>query len=364
MGRAERQGVGVVGLRGGDEKLARKVKRKEDRVVELEHEIGQMRGSYQEDVQRRAQHILAVEERLKQTEELLATRSAELSVAQAFLSTTDRLSEAEVLSIVRDMNENIYQIAVNLTEEWEKLESSQVIGPMDIDPASQSSVPALVQLVRNRDSTSLIFLLQSCLCSQVVNMTSGWGHHRELAILESVYQRLSASGEHRIYPSATPDLQITEGRAISARWRALTHSYLPRSPPHSASLVEQLANVLNETGSFTSTQQSLELVKAVALEGIESIIRLTERLEFVFMVEVTSSDISLLSETPGTLFDGARMVNEFASDDTPATPGGQDRIAGTTEVGVGKSTSGPGEDRQAEILLKTKVVLEKDVIGS
>jgi len=128
--------------------------------------------------------------------------------------------------------------------------------------------------------------------------------------------------------------------------------------------MEQLANVLDETGSFSSTQQSLEFIKAVALEGIESIIRLVQRLEFVFMVEVTSSDMALLSETPGTLFDNARMTNEFGSDDTSTSSGGQDRIAGTTEVGVGKSTSGPGEHRSAEILLKTKVVLEKDVMDS
>ena len=41
-----------------------------------------------------------------------------------------------------------------------------------------------------------------------------------------------------------------------------------------------------------------------------------------------------------------------------------DRIAGTTEVGVAKSVcGGPSGDRCGEILLKRKVVLEKDVIG-
>jgi len=42
-------------------------------------------------------------------------------------------------------------------------------------------------------------------------------------------------------------------------------------------------------------------------------------------------------------------------------PEGQDRIAGTTEVGVAKSVRGVlGESRRVEVL-KTKVVLEKDV---
>ena len=81
------------------------------------------------------------------------------------------------------------------------------------------------------------------------------------------------------------------------------------------------------------------------------------------MVWAISSDTYLLVEAPDTVFDDARMSNEFESNDTP-TPGKGDRIAGTTEVGVRKSVCRrPGEGRRAEILLKTKVVLEK-VVGS
>ena len=195
-GQLEKQRADLARLRREEEKLTKDCERKGNRIATLEHEIGQMRHSYQEDAQRRTQQIRAVEERLKLTEELLATRSAELSGAHAFLSTTDRLSEVEVLSIVRDLNENIYQVAVHLTEEWEKLESSQATNQMDVDPTSQPRVPILVQLVRNRDPTGLTFLLQSYLCSQAVEMTSSWGRQQELAILESIYQRLSASGEH------------------------------------------------------------------------------------------------------------------------------------------------------------------------
>ena len=46
------------------------------------------------------------------------------------------------------------------------------------------------------------------------------------------------------------------------------------------------------------------------------------------------------------------------------TPERQNGVAGTTEVGVRESVCGkPGESRRTEILLKTKVVLEKDVVG-
>ena len=143
----------------------------------------------------------------------------------------------------------------------------------------------------------------------------------------------------------------------------MTHSHLSRPPLDSALLVEQLADVLDTTGSFLSTQQSLDLVRVVALKEIESIIELSLRLEFVFKVEVKSSDMTLLFEVPGTVFDGARMANEFGSDGTH-TSGRRELIAGTTEVGVRKNIRGGADGSRREgILLKTKVVLEKDVVG-
>ena len=154
----------------------------------------------------------------------------------------------------------------------------------------------------------------------------------------------------------------TEGQAISAIWRSLTHSYLSQPPPHPASLMVQLATIFEETGSFSSAQHSLEFVQAVALEAIGSMIRLAVRLESVFMVDVTSSDMSLLFEAPGTRFDETRMSNEYGSNGGPRKRGG---IAGTTEVGVGKRVSeGGGKGHREEILLKTRVVLEKDVVWS
>ena len=145
----------------------------------------------------------------------------------------------------------------------------------------------------------------------------------------------------------------------------MTYTYLSLPPPHSAPLVETLADVLDETGSFSSKQESLDFVKTAALEGIESIIRLALRLESVFLVDVSSSDVTLLFEETGAIFDGTRMADEFGSNGTSVNPGGRDIVAGVTELGVEKSVrGGAGETQHTEILLKTKVVLEKDVVGS
>ena len=84
------------------------------------------------------------------------------------------------------------------------------------------------------------------------------------------------------------------------------------------------------------------------------------------MEEVKSSNMTLLFESPGVVFDDAKMTNDSGSKRAPAPgPGKEDKIAGTTEVGVGKSVySGPGESRPVVILLKTKVVLEKDLVAA
>ena len=198
-GLVERQGGKILRLRRERDEQTARCKRRDERIGYLKQEIAEMRGSHQEAMEAQIRQTRAVQEQLKQTQELLETRSAELSGAHAFLSTTDRLSEMEVLSIVRDLNENIYQAAVGLTEEWEKLDPPQVISRMDVDATSLSCASVLAQLTRSRDPVGLTFLLQTWLSVLAVDMTSSWGRHQESAVLGSVYKRLSASGEHHIF---------------------------------------------------------------------------------------------------------------------------------------------------------------------
>ena len=142
----------------------------------------------------------------------------------------------------------------------------------------------------------------------------------------------------------------------------MTQKYLPTSPFHDpTSIVHHLADVLWITGSFPSTQDSFDFVKAKAFNGTETINRLAARLESLFMADITSSDIRLLFETPRTDFDDRRMARECESGEAPILER-QNKVAGTTEVGVEKSVCGArGEGRRTEVLLKAKVVLEKDL---
>ena len=189
-------------LRGSIERRVQKYKAAKKRIASLEHEIGKASRDHRETLQERDQRIREMEDKLGRAKELLSARTNELSGAQSILSTTDRLSEAEVLGIVRSLNENIFQVAATLTEEWEKLASSQskrfTVPKKNVDSFSQFYGPALLHRTFHWDPVAMTFLVQSCLCHLATQITLSWRRQRneeESKLLGSVYERLSASGK-------------------------------------------------------------------------------------------------------------------------------------------------------------------------
>ena len=190
--RLEKKLIGECGNR--DDRIAKL----EQENARLEQENAKLHGSLKEAVEAQTRQAQSMQEWSKQTQELLDARTARLSGAQTSLSTTNRISEMEVLSIVQSLNENILQLAASLTDAWERLGPSPATGRIEVNLTSQPRHSVLVQLARKRDPTGLTFLLQSHLCYQAVEITSSWVHNREPGELGSVYQHISASGEHRI----------------------------------------------------------------------------------------------------------------------------------------------------------------------
>lgn len=353
-------------LNSWNDRYSRKYRSAKDRVAELEHQLGERSRAYNQAVAKRDQRIQALEDELTRTKELLAARTTELSGAQSFLSTADRRSEADVLGIVRDLNENIFQVAANLTEEWENYRSGRSsrfkISKENINAFSESFGPALVHQVLDRDSAAVTYLVQTCLCDFATRASSNWRHRDEFKTLNSIHERLSASGKYSRTRPVKYNSCIPEGQAISARWRSLTHSHLSEPPSDPALITRTVADILWITGSFAYFRHSLEFVEEKASKGIKTIERLAMRLESVFMEDIMSCDMYLLCEPPYVEFDGTRMTREVESDRTP-TPKGQGKVAGITEVGVEKSIcAGREGGRRTQVLLKTKVVLEKDLL--
>ena len=227
-GLVEKQKAEISRLRGLEEIMKGRVERRENTISKLDHDLQKMHNNWQEAKKIHARQVQGMQERLKRTEELLATRSAELSGEQAFLPITDHLPEPEVLGIVRELNENIYQVAGGLTEGWIKMGSSKPPDNVELDLTSQQRLPVLIQLARNRDLTGLTLLIQLRLCYYATKMTSSWAHNKDLVLIKDLYQRLSESGEYQIiHPKwYVAYIRKIEGQAASARWRSMTHSHL------------------------------------------------------------------------------------------------------------------------------------------
>ena len=192
----------ILRLRSLRERYARKHRDGKEKIADLEHQIQEVSRANKEDLWKQDRYIKAMEDELKRTKELLEARMTELAKAQSFLSTTDRRSETEVLGIVHDLNENIFQVAATLTDEWENLELSPSRLPSsandDVNALSKFYGPALVNLVLDRDPAAVTFLVQSCLCCIVHQITLSWRCDRgdELTVLGSVFQSLSTSGKY------------------------------------------------------------------------------------------------------------------------------------------------------------------------
>ena len=174
--------------------------RAKDELAQTKDELARIKG----ELARTKAELAKTKAELAEANELSAARPTKLAKAQSFLSTTDRTSEAEVLGIVRDLNENIIQLAANLTDEWGRIRSPQpnsktIFTKQELDAFMQFYGRPLVLRVRNRDPSAVAFLVQSCLCYAVTQITLGW--RRDLSNerpwrLGSVYKRLSTDGKH------------------------------------------------------------------------------------------------------------------------------------------------------------------------
>jgi len=70
-----------------------------------------------------------------------------------------------------------------------------------------------------------------------------------------------------------------------------------------------IGGFLDETGSFPSPQHSLEFVRTVALERIESMIRTARRLESAFTTDATYNNVTFQFGAPDIVFDEVRMTD-------------------------------------------------------
>lgn len=115
---------------------------------------------------------------------------------------------------------------------------------------------------------------------------------------------------------------------------------------------EAIGGFLDEAGSFSSPQHSLEFVRTVALVRIESMIRTPRRLESAFTTDATYNNVTFQFGAPDIVFDEVTSADPIV----PLDLRGGMRLRIRRKWGLEKSM---GRTRRKSACRD----LEKDVVG-
>jgi hypothetical protein len=118
-----------------------------------------------------------------------------------------------------------------------------------------------------------------------------------------------------------------------------------------------LARILTATRSFSNFSEGMGFVRDSASGDVKAIVETTLRFDDTIKTMIASCDMSIYIVPPGTVFDDARMVDEFRQG--RAKEGEERRVVvGTTEIGL-LQKSGNVE----KVLQKPKVILEENLVA-
>ena len=118
-----------------------------------------------------------------------------------------------------------------------------------------------------------------------------------------------------------------------------------------------LARVLTATRSFSSFSEAMEFVRDSASSDVKAIVEATLQFDDTIKTKIASCDMSVYIVPPGTVFDDARMVDEFRQGKAKEGEGRR-VVVGTTEIGLLQKLG-----NVEKVLRKPKVILEEDLVA-
>ena len=118
-----------------------------------------------------------------------------------------------------------------------------------------------------------------------------------------------------------------------------------------------LARILTATRSFSNFSEAMEFVRESSGSDVKAIVEATLQFDDTIKTKIASCDMSVYIVPPGTVFDDARMVDEFRQD--KAKEGEERRIVvGTTEIGLLQKLG-----KVEKVLRRPKVILEENLVA-
>ncbi|KDQ56339.1 hypothetical protein JAAARDRAFT_70653 [Jaapia argillacea MUCL 33604] len=299
---------------------------------------------------------------------LLESRSAELQVAQTFLSTTDSASVEGVTQKVQDLNGDIHHIAASMAESFQFKENK-------IDPSKQAVAarewaetalgPRMAQLLKSTDDPTIVQVaLQGCLTMYCHWIIRGW--HFDLARENETICD--------VYDDVYYHMRESEPLAVARRWRALSRKHI-QGVVHGDSdvaatlippIAERLIDILLVAGCKSNLKQINDTVKSKLLEKIKGVVSSSLDINKLMGQDILSCDLDATWASPEEAYDSAWMV-DIDPEQTEKKEGAREvpRVLATVELGVGRMDKVKADDDEDEwedtAIVRAKVVLESMV---
>ncbi|PCH36692.1 hypothetical protein WOLCODRAFT_82780 [Wolfiporia cocos MD-104 SS10] len=320
-------------------------------------------------VKEHSRTLAKMNEKHENVVDLLETRSAELRVAQTYLTKADNLSDADILRMFEALNSHIYQLSAHLADNIQLDRGSLSTPQTWITEATEildGVVGAeLIQLLAKSPHSELPVCIQFALQSRMVgfaNMViSTWNFHD----LE----------HNKLYNDVYMQLRASEDPAVSGRWRALTvtslraltlnETTIPRLHDHLAIFITSITLLAGLTAAPVQAHQ--QIISRYGGELI-TLVDIMLQLQRAIGEEIISSQINLVVYLSGETFNPEHM-EDYNAGGRPCTPRESDArapvvVLGTMSLGVtriekkamGGNAAGQGT-WVSVTLLKPKVVL-------
>ncbi|SJL14058.1 uncharacterized protein ARMOST_17511 [Armillaria ostoyae] len=299
---------------------------------------------------------------------LLDLRMRELQDARAYLTTEDAISGEEIKGMTEALNTEVYQVAAFMADtldfdgaspadEMNKAAAARWIGEPLVGVLS-SGAPKNDSEEETRHLATLA-VIQTSIVQTCISLINTWSFHPNV-------------NDH--FAGLYANIRETSTSAVAGRWRAMTRARCKYQGPEKEieghlvhCLLRDLAPVLAIAGwkipPSVKAESAISALSQIFRTRLGQITRKMVRLDKAMGEGVISKDAQLCWVTAGTPFEPSLMENAYGkSPDISA----RDVVLSTCDLGLMLSQisndsngaeSGRGEEVQAQVLLKVKVVL-------
>ncbi|KAL0571654.1 hypothetical protein V5O48_010312 [Marasmius crinis-equi] len=308
--------------------------------------------------------ILILEARLKEADNVLKEKSAQLALkteqlaaVDALYGTADSISIAEVVRSARDIMVRVQQISAQVayfdfgttkTKRYSVPRGRQTVE----DPGEIIDIPGLhralrvLKDVRDRRMAQMILqlLLQHCIIDiGLLSLMETWSHSKRV---------------NNFCVNAYESLRGQERQVVARFWRSLTKKALKDSedtPDGLKRLVQVVAGILAEVAGGSSIRKMMFAVRAEFEDDLRALWEMMVVFHDNVMLGVKSKELKLFFPSPQDLFDERTMENEEVEKAHEQEEVFVERkVFLITGFGIYEETAGKAE----EFLLKARVHTE------